>query len=66
MLIWVPGEASGVFGCGEMVSLPLDAEAPAGTASAATAIAAIRYLLIGGIGAKGYAPPSDGPTPLLR
>jgi hypothetical protein len=55
-----------VFGWGEMVSLPLDAEAPAGVASAAIASPAITYLLHGLIGAEGYAPPSDGPTPLVR
>jgi hypothetical protein len=66
MLICVAGEASGVFGCGEIVSLPVDAEALAGMASAATATPVIRCLLSARIGAEGYAPPSDSPTPVLR
>ena len=52
MLICVWGEASGVSGCGEIVSLVLDAEAPAGAASMAMASPAIRYLLLGFIARK--------------
>jgi hypothetical protein len=66
MLIWVAGEASGVFGCGEIVSRPLDATAPEGAMSAVTASPAIRYLLRGCIAAEGYAPSPDNPTSVLR
>ena len=66
MLIWVAGDASGVFACGEIVKRPLDAEAPAGAASAAIANPPIRYILHGRIAAEGYAPTPDDPTSLLR
>jgi hypothetical protein len=46
-LIWVSGEASGVFGAGEIVSRPPDADALAGAASTAIASPATRYLLLG-------------------
>ena len=42
MLIWVWGDASGVFGWGEIASLPLDAPALAGAARAAMTSPAIR------------------------
>ncbi len=56
MLIWVWGDASGVFGWGEIASLPLDAPALAGAARAAMTSPAIRYPLLGCIARQAKRP----------